>query len=70
MPIPQAQPQDDVQEPPDTRGPAIVVTGSLLDGIKAHGPFDSIDLALKWYDKSLFSKCRTHVTIVLLEKPQ
>ena len=61
--------QSDQSVPPDTRGPAIVVTGSLLDGLKAHGPFDSIDLAMKWYEKSLFGKCRAHVTIMLLEKP-
>ena len=36
-------------EQPDMRGPAVVIQGSLLGGVKAiYGPFDSVNAAVEW----------------------
>ena len=56
-------------EPPDNRGPAIVVTGSVSVGFEFTGPFESIDAALKWYEQSLFGVVKLPVTISLLSPP-
>lgn len=57
------------QEAPDIRGPAIVVTGSVISGLKFYGPFETIDDAVKWYGDSLLGKLKANVTIALLESP-
>lgn len=59
----------DEAERPDNRGPAIVVTGGVCGGFEFHGPFESIDAALKWYKTSLFGIVKCPVTVALLTKP-
>jgi hypothetical protein len=53
-------------EPPDNRGPAIVVTGGAIGGFTFTGPFDSIDAAAM----SLHGILKANVTIALLEEPR
>jgi hypothetical protein len=62
---------DELHEP-DLRGPAIIVTGSVISGFKFHGPFETIDDAARWYETKTISGllgigC---CTIVLIEKPE
>lgn len=51
---------------PDNRGPAIVITGSLVVGLKFYGPFATIDAAVAWCEKTLLWE---RGTIALLDGP-
>jgi len=59
-------------EPPDLRGPAAVVRGSVLGGFKFYGPFPTIDAACDWCQiKTLAGVLGVNNdTIVLLEEPR
>lgn len=59
--------QQSADDKPDLRGPAIVVTGSVLGGFEFFGPFESIDSALEWYGASMFGIVKDKVTIALLK---
>lgn len=61
----------DDRDEPDFRGPAVIVSGSILGGFKFIGPFDTIDLALQWhYASSLEGILGIPVTVVLLDNPE
>jgi hypothetical protein len=36
---------------PDTRGPAVIVTGSVIGGFTFIGPFPTIEHAAEWHSK-------------------
>lgn len=57
-------------EAPDTRGPAVVVNGSLLSGFKLTGPFETIEEASTWYKETTRGKLGVPCLIMLLEEPK
>lgn len=58
----------EVADPPDNRGPAIVIHGDLMGGFKAaYGPFETIDAACKWAAPR--SMALGWITIYELKKP-
>ena len=56
---------------PDTRGPAVIVTGSVLGGFTFIGPFTTIEHAAEWHSERSMPGVLglpAHA-IVLLESP-
>ena len=54
----------------DSRGPAIVIQGSVIQGFKFHGPFETIAEAVKWWQSTPLGKLeQMPVTVALLEQP-
>lgn len=57
----------DLPDPPDYRGPCVVVHGTLADGFKSTGPFPSVDIAVRWC-----AERRWHLawcSVMVMEKP-
>lgn len=58
---------------PDTRGPCVVIKGSLISGYKAFGPFDTVDDAAEWSRMNTLSgilNMGSMNTIMIIEKPR
>jgi hypothetical protein len=51
----------------DARGPAVVVTGSVIGGFEFTGPFPTISAAAEWYGTSLLGSLKLPCSIVLLK---
>jgi len=54
----------------DNRGPAVVVTGSVIGGFEFTGPFPTISAANEWYTQSMLGGIGVRCSIVLLVAPQ
>jgi len=56
---------------PDTRGPAVIATGSVIGGFTFIGPFPTIEHAAEWHAKRSLSGLLglPADAIVLLESP-
>lgn len=55
---------------PDNRGPACISYGSLSSGFKVKGPFDSIDDAIKWLERTSFHLTAGMCSVQLMEAPE
>lgn len=56
---------------PDLRGPAVIVTGSVISGFEFYGPFETVDAAVEWYNNCtlLGSLKIERISVVILKKP-
>jgi len=55
----------------DIRGPAILAVGSLAEGFKFCGPFESVDAAVKFHEaKTLRGVLGFSASVFLLDKPE
>lgn len=51
-------------EPKDVRGPAVIVTGSVLSGFSFYGPCESVDAAVAVLERRMIPE---HATVVLVK---
>jgi hypothetical protein len=58
-----------MSDEPDTRGPAIIVEGSVLGGFEFMGPFESIDAAQQFWSRTWLHQHGVGCTIALLREP-
>jgi len=55
----------------DNRGPAVVVSGTVIGGFEFHGPFPTISAAHEWYEQQFFGGfLKMPASIVLLAAPR